>query len=227
MDRWALARSQYWGRDQLDALTERRLNKLFAAVAEIPFWKETFQKHPRGTLSAREYLATLPVISRSTFKEISPDTYVSYRHLEGSIRETTSGSTGIPFTFFLDRGALLSTRAVRDRDYCNAAGGRYPMILLRADQGIQTRFHTSYFVYLRSLADIPDRFEALAECFEQNAPRGGILYTFPSMAIALAQYMEQNKKTLPVKAVIGSGESVSPENRAMLERVFKARFMLQ
>ncbi len=223
LDRWALKHSTYWSREQLDALTETRLAHLCAQAARIPFWKTVFLQHPHTGKTYREYLTQLPIISRSDFKTLPIESYCDRALLATSLRDRTSGSTGVPFTFFLDRGTLLALWAIRDRQcYVASRGIRYPLVIFRADIHLQKRFYKPHFVYLRGYHDVAERFGALEEKIMKRAPHGAVLYMFPSSAVALGRFMEESGKTLPLKALVATGESVPPDMRAYIEKTLGA-----
>src|SRR6185503_9900647 len=119
-DRLALARSQYWPREYLDRLTEKRLADLMEHARQIPYWREKFAQFPSSVSTFREHLHSIPTMTRTDFKAMKEEEYVLQDLAKRSLRDSTSGSTGSPFAFYLDRGALLSSWAIRDRQFTAA-----------------------------------------------------------------------------------------------------------
>jgi phenylacetate-CoA ligase len=109
-DAWQeMLRAQWLPTNELKARNEERLGALLRHSAEnVPFYRTLYRKlglAPTDLRTARD-LSVLPILSKNDYRRSVEDFYAvnlpPYRRLERS----TSGSTGVPFAFCLDRTAL-------------------------------------------------------------------------------------------------------------------------
>src|SRR5689334_5383744 len=94
----ALLRSQYWKAEQLRSYTEARLEKVLAAAARIPFYRERFAT---GTRSGD--FASVPTLSRADVRELNSSVRSLYPADTRLLADSSSGSTGLPVEFLFDR----------------------------------------------------------------------------------------------------------------------------
>ncbi len=105
-----MQRAQWLTTEELQARTDARLSEVLKHAAEnVPFYTEHYK---RLGLTADELrnvrdLSLLPVLSKTDYRNHKPEDFYAtnipeYRRLE----KTTSGSTGVPFQFCLDRRAM-------------------------------------------------------------------------------------------------------------------------
>lgn len=102
---------------ELKARAEARLAPLLLHAAEnVPFYRESYRCLGLGPDELRtiEDLQMLPVVSKATYREHPTEHFLAvnipaYRHIQRS----TSGSSGEPFRFWLDRNKLPLIVATR------------------------------------------------------------------------------------------------------------------
>ena len=105
-----MQRAQWLTTEELQARTDARLRELLKHAAEnVPFYSREYKRlglAPDELRKAKE-LTVLPVLAKSDYRERKPEEFYAtnipeYRRLE----KATSGSTGEPFQFCLDRRAM-------------------------------------------------------------------------------------------------------------------------
>lgn len=227
-DRLALKRSQYWSPSQLHELQTGRLQRLSLKASELPFWSEAFKEagfdpHQFSFESFRR----IPPITRRDFSQFTEEDYVVSSLKDRSFPDQTSGSTGSPFRFLLDKGAVLRSYAVRDRMFRVATRGiRYHIVTLRALERIGLSFYKDYFFYIRGSYSVKHRIGDLAELVNERFPKGVVLYAIASWILALVREVEKSDIRFPVRAIVSAGEGMRPAEREYVERVLRTRLFL-
>ena len=101
---------QWYATDKLIVRSEKRLEALLKHAAEnVPLYREFYQQ--RGlkpdALRTINDLQQLPIFTKSDYRERDPEIFFAV-NVPKSLRipRATSGSTGEPFQFSLDRRAL-------------------------------------------------------------------------------------------------------------------------
>jgi phenylacetate-CoA ligase len=106
----AMRTAQWLPAQALQDRSEARLTTLLRhAATNVPFYRETCRRAglvPKE-INGHDHLAVFPVLGKAAYRQHPPEAFVAenippYRHLH----RTTSGSTGEPFAFSLDRNAL-------------------------------------------------------------------------------------------------------------------------
>ncbi len=110
-----MLRAEWLPAEKLQERTEARLSSLLKHAAEnVPFYRETYRRLGCRSSQLRTIsdLRQLPVVSKETFRgRPLPDFLASNIPEHRRLEWTTSGSTGDPFRFFLDRQATPSVLA--------------------------------------------------------------------------------------------------------------------
>ena len=112
----ALLRSQYWNAEQIRDYTEARLEKVLAAAANIPFYRERFEDRTRiGDF------VDLPILSRADVRDLNASVRSMYPPGTRLLSDSSSGSTGLPVEFLFDDSHQRGRNAARAR-YLRANG---------------------------------------------------------------------------------------------------------
>lgn len=220
-----LLRSQYWPRARLDALTHRRLHDIVERVSRIAYWRERFAHAGlHADFDARGF-AQIPVLTKRDFLE-GGARCLDQKLLPKSHPDCTSGSTGEPFNFRLDWRAELRYFAVRERMFLSVADGeKIPIVYFRAriNQGFffgrHLLFHLLGYNYIRN------RLPAFIEMTEKFT-RGFVLYGYTSSFVELARRLREVDVSLPIRAVVATGENMRESDRELVERELDTPFFL-
>jgi phenylacetate-CoA ligase len=243
-----MEQAQWLSRGAVEERTNTRLAELLEhARTTVPFYRSCVRLKSRPTTnSARADLASFPVVTKPDLRNAGLDQLVSgslpaSRRLE----RTTSGSTGQPFRFFLDRAALpvvFASHIFYDRWCGLAVGERYirlvapTMVHDDVDRGGLTTFRLrqtlvrrlrqayehrtqrqTWFVDADSEAAV--RFRYQVEAFRPAFVLG---YTSTLAAVAAELLRRDRPLNWPLRGVITIAELLTPERRHLIERYFRA-----
>ena len=226
-DAWALARSQYWPIEKLKKIQQQRISVLLHHTETIPFWRDRFLNAgvDAGKINTFRSFIQIPILRR-------PDILVrdAFDYLTGqskivrdkiAILDHTSGSTGIPFYFYVDRRYVLRSYGICERMFRVASGGtRLAVVAMRTRWRVGLYPQTQPWFFVRSHNSIQYRAAAFAD-YVKKFPQGFILYAFPSYALELARIAERQELNIRPRAVIVSGEQLLESSRMYLEDVFR------
>jgi phenylacetate-CoA ligase len=229
----------------LAARQDARLRALVAhAFDRVPFWREVARDRGLRASDIRGSadLHLLPVVDKELFRSRPLEDFLAvgvpaWRHLPYA----TSGSTGDPFRFVLDRRAMPLVfashlfydswygldplaRSIRimgppARDPA-PRGAPLPVRLRSAlTAGLQRRYERLTQRRLATFEARPERVRAAIEAFRPAYLLG---YTGTLAAIADEFLRTGYRPSRPLDAVVTIAETLTPERRAVLERCFGA-----
>ena len=241
--------AQWLSQADLEARAEPRLARLLKHAAEnVPFYREMYQRLglTPDALRTLKDLQRLPVIGKSTFLAGPPDRFLaSGVPPYARVTQVTSGSTGEPFEFALDRAKLPlifashlfydSWYGVRPFDRGIRVGSpSSPALPLPSDMPVGFRFrqeasrrlqHLYEALSLRKIRfwsfdeqqaeDIYHRIEAIRPVY---------IYSGASTLAALADMLLRQDRPLhrPPRCVISIAETVTPHHRRLIETYYRA-----
>jgi phenylacetate-CoA ligase len=113
---FALRSSQYWVAEQFRRYTEARLERILAAAARIPFYRERFEGRTRIGDFHR-----LPILSRAHVRDLNASVRSMYPPGTRLLSDSSSGSIGLPVEFLFDDSHQRGRNAARAR-YLRANG---------------------------------------------------------------------------------------------------------
>jgi phenylacetate-CoA ligase len=244
-----MQRAQWLTADELQARSNARLSALLRHAAEnVPFYREEYQRLGLvlNELRTVNDLTRLPVLGKADYRKRQPQQFYAtnipaYRRLE----KTTSGSTGEPFQFCLDRAALPSVFASHlfyDSWHGLSPFDRYVRIAATPPTPPSLPVQTPAAKRLRqaitdSLRGIHERWtqerisvwevdgERALEIWrriEAFRPRFVMGYT-SSLATIADELLRRNLPlSRPVSAVVTIAETLSPTRRRLIEEYFRA-----
>ena len=212
----ALSNSQYLAQKDLKEMQEKRLLRLIGhAQNTSPFYAE----YLRGVHSLDDFHRLAPV-RKEDMRRAFDDRRLINRDLSGfAIPQFTSGSTGVPFHFFMDKNMLARRRSMYRRllSWTGKTEGDIVVLLMpREHPGLETE--NSLFA-----CGSPQDIENLRdELYRSLEGRSVILQSRMSQLRRLAQLLEEEGKHFNFKAIISYTEELLPDTRRYLERVFQA-----
>ena len=227
LDTQALLKSQYWPRIRMERLAHQRLALLIRDAATIPMWHDVFN---RSGINPESFsvgdLTRLPIISKQDYATEN-HAYTTDRKLRpSSSSDHTSGSTGRPFHFYLDQGTELRLSALCERLLRTAGRGkRFPVISLRVRPKIGLTFLRHIMFRVQNYDEVRSRAGELAQLIHRFR-EGCILEGFTSFIGEVARCAEEARMVLPIRAVVATGEEVTPGSRTFVERVLHTSFFM-
>jgi len=218
-----LNRAQWLSTEELLRRSEARRARLLRHAAEnVPFYRGL--DHDR-----------LPVMDKSAYRSHAPEAFAaSNLPARRRLEKSTSGSTGVPFRFAVDRAALpvafasqLSYDAwigLRPFDRClrvavplaPASGGPRLLPWLQ-------RVHERWTQQRISVWDVDARrAESLWQRIEAFRPRFLLGYTATLATVADLLRARGLRLSRPLRGVITTSETLSPPRRRLIEEYFRA-----
>jgi phenylacetate-CoA ligase len=244
-----MRRVQWSSREQLQARNKARLEVLLRHAAEnVPFYRNLYQRpglklHESGRGAE---LQRLPILTKADYQQCEPETLYA-ANVDPALRidRKTSGSTGEPFQFSLDRRALpiiFASHLFYDSWYGLEPFDRYVRIV--APVATPTQLPSDAPAAVRVKGMITTRLQHLYEKFTQEkiffwgidsqraaevwrrleAFRPKFVMGYTSSLAALAGELLQSDLQLshPVYGVITIAETLTPHRRRLIEKYFQA-----
>lgn len=242
-------RAQWLTTEELQARNDARLSVMLKHAAEnVAFYRERYKRLGLASDELRNVkdLSLLPVLGKSDYRNGKPDEFYAtnipaYRRLE----RTTSGSTGEPFQFCLDRRALsiiFASHLFYDSWHGLRPYDRYIRIAATPPAPSPLPSHTPAAVRLRqaitnglqnlyeswtqeriSLWEVDaERAQSIWRRIEAFRPKFVMGYT-SSLATIADELLHRNLRlSRPVRGVITIAETLSPTRRRLLDEYFGA-----
>lgn len=225
-----LLESQWLSRDELETIRFERLTRLLTYAAQrVPLYRELFRARGLTIDDFRSVddLQQLPILTKDDFRAGFPERCTS-EDIEQDrwIPNSTSGSTGMPFAFFMDRNLTGAKLANYFRNY-RWAGVRPGDRMLKLWGTHDADWKETLFIrhVLRreefSAFDIDRRGDRLLELLRSHRPRAMEAYT--SAALKLAYLLqERGADDVTFDVVVTSAEPLYPHQRELIAEVFQA-----
>jgi len=200
-----LKQSQYWTADRLRHYVETRLIESLTAAARIPFYARRLDRD----LNRPDQLAKLPILPRAEIPGLAASVRSLYSSSDHLLTSRTSGSTGMPVSFFFDPSHQAGRFAARAR-YLRENGWNpfrrsawIMNIAMDSHDGALTR--DSRFLGSRFFPHTSE-LELQASWLRELDPH--FLYAYPVNFEGLAQIFAGQHRPLPSLYKIFSGSEV-------------------
>lgn len=244
-----MQRLQWRSTDELLSRSEVRLRSLLKHAAEnVPYYRDLYK---RGGFEADELrtisdLRALPVFTKADYRECEPETLCA-TNVPASLRieRKTSGSTGEPFQFSLDRRALpiiFASHLFYDSWHGLQPFDRYLRIIappaaqaplppdastsVRLKRALTSQLQTLYESWTQekiSLWEVnSEGAENIWRRIEAFRPKFVMGYTSSLAAIADELLRRDLKLSHAVQGVITIAETLTPNRKRLIEKYFNA-----
>lgn len=202
-----LEHSQYFSVRDIEDIQCAQFRTLLKTARDLPFYRNFDQN-------------TRQIITKTDMRDgVEDGSCVDARLKSFQILQHTSGSTGIPFRFFLDKAMLPMRRAMYRRMLSWAGKTDEDTVVLlmpRQHPGLESE---NILFTCGGPQDIDDHIEELFRLFEGKKI---ILQGRASHLRRLAQLLETHKKKFHFKALISYTEQLLPTLREYMEKIFCA-----
>lgn len=218
----AVFSGQWWNPERIRRMQERKLVRLVQhAYATVPYYKNLFDQAgvSPAAITTLDDLQRLPVTTKSTLKQHDPQDLISsgFRR-EDLEHDSSSGSSGTPFSVYLDKRYVFN-RNMRFLRGLIAAGYRLGdrLLLITDRHGGNGK---SWLRWKKLSPEEPadrmlDRLDAL---------RPAVLYGSGTPLRQLAEkILETGHNIAYLKSVIWTAETLDEKTRHLLERAFGAK----
>jgi phenylacetate-CoA ligase len=210
---------------------DQQLQKLVAhCYRSVPYYRELFTrlKLAPEDLRGRRDLARLPFLDKQAVKD-NYDRLIARGPSKLFGRSaTTSGSTGTPARFLRDYNAINFENAALWRQWRAVGDHGKKRITLRGDIIVPaSQRQPPFWKYNPANRELlmsgyhlsPANSAAYVERILEFQPR--VLYAYPSTALLLAGFFEQQPARYRLDAIFTSSETLEPAVRARIESVFQ------
>jgi len=232
-----MRRAQWLDRESLQHRSEARLRLLLKHAAEnVPYYRAL----------AVVDLQTLPILTKSDYRERAPETFYA-SNIDRSLRidRKTSGSTGEPFGFSLDRRALpviFASHLFYDSWHGLQPFDRYIRImapppaeaplpsnaaaLIRLKTAVTSGMKRFYEGWTQEKIWLwrvdPEGAESVWRRIEKFRPKFVMGYTSSLAAISDELLQRNLRLSRPVHGVITIAETLTPDRKRLIEEYFQA-----
>lgn len=223
-----LLKSQWLSLDELKAIQLHRLQMLLShAYDNVPYYHRKFDEigfHP-GDMKDFIDIKKIPILTKDEIKSNYQDFVARNVDKSSIIHQSTSGTTGSPFTIIMDKSTLIWEKVWIQRhrawsgythaDWRGTLGGHKIVPLIRKKPpfwrynliGRQILFSTYHMnqVNLRHYVE------------KMRKSKINIIDGYPSTIYILAKYLESNNTFLPMKAAFTGAEPIFDYQRKVIE----------
>ncbi len=227
-----LGQSQFWSSEQLREFQNSKLRELIDhAYSNVPYYRDIFKRScltPQDIRTVAD-LPKLPILTKNDIREgiRSQRLMDSTAKLKDLERNNSSGSTGEPLQFYLDRRAssLRKATAIRCWQWMDFRLGdkilRISQIprngLIKKIQDFSTRT-----VYVLANRLNQEEFDHIVRILNKSKPK--ILRCYPEPLYLLAKHIEHSKAEIPqLIAINTTGSTLLPEYRECVENIFRCK----
>ncbi|MEK7090016.1 MAG: hypothetical protein AAB930_00310 [Patescibacteria group bacterium] len=210
-----LSKSQYFSKSEIENLQMRRISSLLKYARLSPFYESLME----NVKSARDFEKLPPMDKPGIRLAVEQGRITNKKLLYRGLPQRTSGSTGIPLNFFMDKFAL-PRYAARYRRMLNWTGKKEDDVVIllmpRPHPGLEQE---NKFIKCGT----PEGVTAILEqLYALSDKRHIIVQSRTSHLLRLAQLIEQNRKRIKFRGLISYTEQLFPEMRQYMERIFDA-----
>jgi len=219
-----LNETQWWKAERLEELQNRRLRMMIKhAYENVPYYRRIFKERDLdpNDIKEKEDLRKLPILTKDDIRKNLTDLIARNVPKSKFIEAHSSGSTGEPLKYFLDKRAYSMGWAQTFRCWGWAGyriGDRYVKISLNPRKGIKKRFQDVLMrcTYIYSSGIREDNVEVyLKKMFGSK-----IIRSYASSAYMLAKLGEGKDVPKP-NAFATTGEILYDRWRKKIEEVFE------
>ena len=244
-----MRRVQWFSSEELSGRSEARLRGLLKHAGEnVPFYRDLYQRLSLDVdaLRTASDLNVLPIFTKADYRECEPESLYAANVEPGlRIERKTSGSTGQPFQFSLDRRALpiiFASHLFYDSWHGLEPFDRYVRIVAPAAPPTQSPRTASVGVRMKALVTsrLQNLYEKLTQekiffweidsqsaatvwrRLEKFRPKFIMGYTSSLAALADALLQSDLRLSHPVRGVITIAETLTPNRKRLIDEYFQA-----
>jgi len=182
------------------------------AKKSVPFWREQKVEN----LKLENFPVTGKQEIKKDFKKFISTNITPSDYLE----DITSGTSGIPFSFFGDRRFLLRRSVMHKRGNSWASfaeADKTFRVLRREIPGLE-----GLGIFYK-FSDRDTLIKDKNNLYKILSSSDFVLYSFSSFVTSFAELVEKDNIVIPLKAVVSTGEQLSPFYKELCEKMFKCK----
>jgi phenylacetate-CoA ligase len=224
-----LQKSQWWSREQIEELQNKKLRNLIRhAYDNVPYYHRLFSQLniTPESIKTKEDLKKIPILTKEDIRKNLPDLIARNSRKSDMIESHSSGSTGEPLKYYIDKRSYSSGWAQTFRCWSWAGfrlGDPYVKISLNprtsAIKKIQDSVLQTKYVYAMGITDtsIAQKIENIREFHPK------IIRNYASHMYAMAKLMEKNNIQYQGAAIATTGSMLFPHYRKVIEKQFNCK----
>jgi len=224
-----LLKSQYWSRKKIEGYQNKRLRELMEhAYTNVPYYTKLFDKLrlKPSDIKTKKDLKKLPILTKEIIRKNAEELRAK-NYLRKSYQSFTSGSTGTPMIFYLTKEDFSWIWAAHFRKFTWAGceyGDKYVKISLnnsrvKVSKKVQDTLMRCHYIYSDKLNDAA--IKTYLDKIRKFSPK--FIYGYSSSLNIIANYINQNKISINVKAIISTGDNLLSLYRKNIEKAFKCK----
>lgn len=205
--------------------------KLIKKATRTKYWKRVFIQNniDISNLNIENGLKQIPPVHKENLLEFTKEEYLVSNKSDFLYKRRTSGSTGVPFVWYIDQKTLQINAAAYYLRLIQESG-----ISLRElfktkkfltffnyhnNSKMPLDFFTTHFKW-SSIMDSKEKIEEIFKAIERNGP--SVLVTYPTeMSLFLDSFKRKSGIIkLPIRLIILTGQDVSLELRKEISDIF-------
>jgi len=226
-----------WDVEQIYALQDQKLRRLIThAYENVPYYKKVFENsklRPKDIISKKD-IAKIPVLTKNVIREAGISNMIAHGWQRHLIPNSSSGATGEPLQFYIDKNTKSWATAAQYREW-HHAGYRFGdkiftlwgnPLSIKETKSLKKKL--SYWLRKDTLfpAFKLDNKASLLSCVDKMqkvAPQ--IIYGYPQAIYIIAEFLKANNIVLNFtpKAVITTGENLLQFQRHVIETQFNTK----
>lgn len=197
------------------------------AFTRIPYYRDTYRKAGIDCRDIRSWedFRGIPLLTKQTKRDHPPEYFLPEGIDKKKIwKSQTTGSSGIPITVFRNRESAAWDRALIH--YCFHTLGikihhRFCQIAAHIEEKPQPPGPLARLGIKRNfVVNLRQSDEEIVR--EIKKLKIDVIFTFPSVLLRLAEYVQSQGVRLPVKAMIAQGEVLPESWRTAIQKAFNA-----
>lgn len=226
-----LNKTQWWSKEELEELQNKKLRALVDhAYRNVPYYHKIFREqnlHPED-IKSKEDLQKLPILTKETIRKNLPDLLA--RNMDkGSIMERcSSGSTGEPMKYYIDKNTYSSGWAQTFRCWSWAGynlGDPYVKISMNPRttliKKIQDKLLNTNYIYAMGITE-NNIIQELNKIKNFN-PK--IIRGYASYIYGIAKLMEKVDIDYSGATIVTTGDMLFSHYRKVIEKQFNCKIL--
>jgi phenylacetate-CoA ligase len=223
-------RRPYWDKGGLQLYQNKKLRSVIDnAYRNVPFYHSKFRDAgiKPADIKTVDDLSKLPVFMKAEFRREDPRRLVSLQHDISHLKtETTSGSTGQPFTTYLSRSEIDWRKAIYMR--ANISCGqrlrdRWVVITSPHHFSDTTGIQRRLGIYAQTCVSVFEGVDEQMRLIAELNP--AVLDGYSGSLLLIARKIEEKRlKTIRPRIVFGTADLLNSEEQQFMERVFDAPY---
>jgi len=220
--------SQWYSPEEIQKLQWRKLKELLEhAYENVPLYHQAFEEAglKPGDINHPDDMSKLPIMTKEIFRENYPhNTLAKNVSKSDMVLNNTSGSTGSPFQFMMNRRLVGMRWAyyIRGNKWVNLDVGERFVRLWGVRKSFKERVSIGFTLNMKTLSAFgmdEERMEEYVEYIKKHQPK--VIEAYASAATRLAMFINsQGIRDIKVGAVITSGETLPEAHRKEIELAF-------